>query len=200
MFRSGGRIARTSHEPFETLLFRFAYRAYFRRTTTCTQVAAYAAPPYREWQWSSFAGLLHLRLCRAFFWRRSSFRNHANALLTVDDIRRYVQSAVTRTILDDIGIAVVTRAYDIEVGVFLTGGESARTCLIPVALHVDDQAADKILGEFIVWIEMVSACFGFLLQVLPEILYTILSDFLITHAVLPLVSFLHQTPRRMSDR
>jgi hypothetical protein len=109
----------------------------------------------------------------SFFWRWSPLRNWPNLPLPFYGGKRDIEGAKACVIVRDIRIAVVAGAYYVAVRFAGARSESARARRIAVALLVDDEALDQVLGESFVRVEEIAGCDRVRLQSLIEGVYLV---------------------------
>jgi hypothetical protein len=99
------------------------------------------------------------------FWLcAASLRDRPGLLLPVRNLLGDVEGAIAGPIVEQVGIAIVARADDVQIFLTLAGCQSARTSPIAISLFIDQQPLNQHPGEFIIRVEIITGRLGLLTE------------------------------------
>jgi hypothetical protein len=90
---------------------------------------------------------------------RAPFRDRTYGFSALDHVPGNVKTSVTGIIVSKVGVAVIARAYNIQVVCLITGSQPARAGLIAETAFVHYQPAHQLFREICLRIKVVTACF-----------------------------------------
>jgi hypothetical protein len=154
-----------SPEPFEALPFGFANRADGGRLLAGAEVAADPAAPNGESRllagpsWCAGGAVLG-----ALTLGRATLRDGLNLSLAPQDLVRDIEGAVATPPVEQVGIAVVAGAGDVEIFPLVPRGQPTGTGPIAVPLLINEQPFHQLPGELPVGVKVVAGSLRLLVQ------------------------------------